>query len=233
LAEALGSASEPRSRTVHLATFNDPISGDAPGGRVPHAPPPPEPGELHEKTAPPSRPGGKAPLLLGAHDRSGRPPNQNEVDRPDGPPSLITVGSSLAVVLGLFFVVAWLVRRAAPGGSLQLPKEVVEVLGRAVLTNRGHVQLVRCGAKLLLVSVTPAGAETLTEITDPDEVNRLVALCREAQPNSATATFRQVFQQLAGQRPDSGFTAAPGGDARLTDVGPPRTIHAGLEDRDA
>jgi flagellar biogenesis protein FliO len=109
------------------------------------------------------------------------------------------VAGSLALVLGLFFLVAWTMRRAAPGGVVQLPREVVDVLGRAVLANRAQVHLIRCGNKLLLVSVSPTGIETLTEITDPDEVNRLAGLCRQAQPGSATAAFRHVLQQFAGQ----------------------------------
>jgi flagellar biogenesis protein FliO len=233
LARALGSVAQPRSHAVQPATYNVPAEDAVDEERLPHAQP--QYGELEplEKAEPPSRPGGKPPIPLGGHSRSGRQPKPGEVDRPGGPPSLITVGSSLAVVLGLFFVVAWLIRRAAPGGSAVLPKEVVEVLGRAVLTNRGQVQLVRCGAKLLLVSVTPTGVETLTEITDPEEVNRLVGLCREGQPNSATATFRQVFQHLAGQRPDSRFGVGSAEDAAPADARTPGTIHTALEGRDA
>jgi flagellar biogenesis protein FliO len=60
------------------------------------------------------------------------------------------------------------------------------------------MQLIRCGQKLLLLSVTPSGAETLTEIKEPDEVARLVGLCRQSQPGSASQAFRHVFQQFAG-----------------------------------
>ena len=82
-----------------------------------------------------------------------------------------------------------------------MPGEVVEVLGRAPLANRQQIHLLRCGNKLLLVSVTPTGAETLTEITDPMEVDRLAGLCQQAQPGSATAAFRKVLQQF-GHEPD-------------------------------
>jgi hypothetical protein len=54
----------------------------------------------------------------------------------------------------------------------------------------------------LLVSVTPAGVETLTEVTDPDEVAHLAGLCRQSQPGSSSAAFRQVFSQMAGERND-------------------------------
>jgi len=141
-------------------------------------------------------------------------------DRPVGPSSTVTVFGSLAVVLGVFFVVAWALRRVAPASSTALPGEVFEVLGRASTTGRQQVQLLRCGNKLLLVSVTQSGAETLTEITDPPEVDRLAGLCRQAQPNSATATFRQVFEQLAPRRAATGAVSRLWGREPKEDLSP-------------
>lgn len=108
-----------------------------------------------------------------------------------------SIVGSLAVVLGLFLVVVWCSRRFAPAGSSLLPKEVVELLGRAPLTGRQSMQLVRIGNKLLLVAISTAGAETLTEITDPVEVEHLSALCRRGRIDSATSSFTQVLGQLA------------------------------------
>jgi flagellar biogenesis protein FliO len=122
------------------------------------------------------------------------------------------VAGSLAVVLGLFLLVAWAMRRAAPRGSALLPSEVFEVLGRAHLAGRQQAHLLRCGRKLLLVSVTPAGVETLTEVTEPLEVDRLAGLCRQAQPHGATAAFRQIFQQWAPSSPLSPGGRGVGGE---------------------
>ncbi len=143
----------------------------------------------------------QAPLPLpppGGRDRTPQTPRR-------GLTSGVTVVSSLALVLGVFFLVAWGMRRAAPASGAALPNEVFEVLGRAPMATRQQVHLLRCGQKLVLVSVTPAGAETLTEITDPAEVDRLAGLCRQAQPNSATAAFRQVFGQFASARHTTRF----------------------------
>ncbi|MBN2130429.1 MAG: flagellar biosynthetic protein FliO [Sedimentisphaerales bacterium] len=126
---------------------------------------------------------------------------------------LVTTGGALALVVGLILVLAWAVRRAAPRGSLPLPTDVVEVLGRAPLGHRQQVSLLRCGNKLLLVSVTSDGAETLTEITDPAEVDRLAGLCQQARPGSATAAFRNVLQQFGREPDDSRF-----GEEDTTDV---------------
>ena len=104
--------------------------------------------------------------------------------------------SSLAIVLGLFFLVVWLVRRALPKSATSLPSDVLEVLGRSPLAARHNLQLIRLGRRLLLVSVTPDAAETLTEVTDVDEVNHLISLCRQNQPGSVMAGFREALHQL-------------------------------------
>jgi len=112
-----------------------------------------------------------------------------------------TVIASLAVVLGLFAIVVWLARRVSPKGNAALPGEVVETLGRAHLSGRQEMHLVRVGNKLLLLSVTPTSAETLTEITDPAEIDRLAGICLQNQPGSITASFREVFSQLGHHQP--------------------------------
>ena len=124
----------------------------------------------------------------------------------------LTVISSLAVVLGLFFVTAWCLRRTGAGGLATLPSDVFETLGRAPLTNRQQVHLLRCGSKLLLVSVTPDGAETLAEIDDPDEVVRLTGLCKANHAGSAAVAFRQVLRQFAKEPAEPGFVGRTDSD---------------------
>jgi flagellar biogenesis protein FliO len=115
--------------------------------------------------------------------------------RSSGP--LITTMASLAVVVGLFLLAMWLVRRHLPRGQGPLPSDVLEVLGRATIGNRQPLTLIRLGDRLLLVATNSQGVETLSEITDPDEVTRLLGICRQASPQSATAAFQQVFQQMS------------------------------------
>lgn len=110
--------------------------------------------------------------------------------------SLGTVAGALAVVLGLFVVVVWITRRVGPAGSAPLPKEAVELLGRTTISGQHALQLVRVGSRLLLVALSPHGAATLTEITEPAEVERLTAICLRQRPGSASATFAQTVVQL-------------------------------------
>ncbi len=188
--------------------------------------------QTDQPAIPIDRPRGAVPL-----DRQGehtglplQPPRRGAADRSAGTlggmSGITAVASSLAIVLGLFFVFVWLMRRSSPSPVAALPAEVIETLGKITLGYRQQVNLVRCGNRLLLLSVTPAGVETLSEYADPDEVTRLVALCRQAQPGSASTTFRQVFHQLAGQSAETDrFESGPA--ARLF-------VRAGdgLEDRD-
>ncbi len=119
--------------------------------------------------------------------------------------SLFTGLASLAVVLGMFFAVAWAMRRGMPAGAAALPKQAVEVLGRTALAGRQYAHLVRCGNKILLVYLAPGVAKTLTEITYPAEVDRLAGLCRQDQPTSANASLRRILQQFGREKSGAGL----------------------------
>jgi flagellar protein FliO/FliZ len=143
-----------------------------------------------------------------AHSAKHEPANASPVALPAfGLPldSLYTTGTALAVVLGIFLLFAGLVRRGGKKANSLLPEEVVSVLGRVPLAARQYAELVRVGNKLVLVSVTPSGAEPLTEITDPAEIDRLVGLCRQRTKGSSTDEFEKVFRQLADEKSPSGF----------------------------
>lgn len=109
--------------------------------------------------------------------------------------AVTTVITSLAVVLGLFVLCVLILRKANARNGAVLPGEVVQILGRAPLSGRQEMHLVRVGNKLLLLSVTATGAETLTEITEPEEIDRLAGICRQSHPDSITASFREILWQ--------------------------------------
>jgi len=148
----------------------------------------------------PDRGGSAESLPLPPRKASGAGQPAGASARRSGPQGLSTVVGSLGLVLGLFLLVAWMMRRTVPAANVVLPGEVLEVLGRAPLAGRQQAYLVRLGSKLVLVSVTPAGMESLSEVTDPEEVDRLTSLCRQAHPNSSSAVFRHVFRQFTGEQ---------------------------------
>ena len=231
----LQAALETEAGSIKPVRFESPVpGGDGAGAGWPDQPPHQERTSSSRREPPPrtiSPPGDDARLRLSPPTQSGQT-GHNRTPRIGGLPSLVPVASSLGVVLGLFLVVAWAVRRTAPGGAVVLPSEVVEVLGRSALAGKAQVHLVRCGNKLLLVSLSPTGVETLTEITDPEEVSRLAGLCRQTLPGSTTAAFRQVLQQFAGQRTAPGPYDTTGDDFRLADAGGAARHARGREGRD-
>ena len=131
--------------------------------------------------------------------------------------SLTTAGAGLAIVVGLFFVCMWLLRRssgAKHGGVL--PNEAFAVLGRAPLTPQSFAQLLRVGNKLVLVAISADGIQPLTEVIDPIEVDRLTGVCASGRGHGPAAEFQQVLAQLA-REPARGFLgaeAANGGGRR-------------------
>lgn len=155
--------------------------------------------------SPPSPPtSAAAPLPLTPREKS--PAKEVPRPAPTTPTAAVTtVAGSLAVVLGLFVILVWLSRRFAPAGSAALPKEVVELLGRTSLGGPHQMQLVRIGGKLLLVALSPHGARTLTEIVSAADVERLCELCRRQKPDSATASFRNLVEQIGGERTPGTF----------------------------
>jgi len=160
----------------------------------------------HAKTASPN--GDEAPLPLRV-SATPRRLTQESSNKNSGKRATTTVLGSLSVVLAAFFVLVWLSRKTAPKGLAPLPGEVFESLGRAPLTARQQMQLIRLGNKLVLLSVTSTGAETLTEITDVDEVNRLAGLCQQGRSGSISDTFRQVLSQYADEPAPAGFVGDP------------------------
>lgn len=106
--------------------------------------------------------------------------------------SLTSVFGSLGIVLGLFFLFVWFSKRNSSTSSAALPKEAVEVLGRIPSGSRQHMELVRLGNKLVLVSVTPSATTTLAEVTEPDEVERLTALCRDGRGGRVSSAMQAL-----------------------------------------
>jgi flagellar biogenesis protein FliO len=175
-------ASPPLAQRLLPARFNSGETTNPPGGGSAATP-------LASKEA-------KRPLPLARASAS------SQVVHPSlagGKDALVNAAASLGIVLALFLAVAWAARRGAPKGYALLPSEAVEVLGRATLVGRAQVHLVRCGNKIVLVHASAAGVETLTEITDPAEVDRLHSICHPAGPSESG--WRRWLGNFAAARP--------------------------------
>ncbi|MDR0706160.1 MAG: flagellar biosynthetic protein FliO [Planctomycetaceae bacterium] len=118
---------------------------------------------------------------------------------------LIPVLGSLLIVIGVFLILALFLKKVSPKGNRLLPKEAFEDLGRAVLTQKIQLHLLRLGNRLLLVSMTPDGVSPITEITDPDEVVPLLGLCRQLDSHSSTEFFRKTLSSFSTSGGEGGY----------------------------
>ncbi len=84
---------------------------------------------------------------------------------------------SLAIVVAGYLILVWLFRLASPGKNGRLPSSVFELVGSARLNSRQSLQVVRVGSRLLMLIVSPEGAQAVGEISHPGEVESLVAEC--------------------------------------------------------
>jgi flagellar biogenesis protein FliO len=185
----------PNDQRVQQATFQSPADARTAGDNTARA------AALPQANRGESMPLGGSARVAEGDDKAGAHAGRHEMPpTPSSGPALFSMLGSLAIVLGLFFGLVWLLRRGMPKGTRLLSSEVVEVLGRAPLAGRQQMHVVRFGNKLLLVSLSPGGAETLSEITEPAEVDRLSGICQQSHANSATNAFRQVFRQFGEDR---------------------------------
>lgn len=109
--------------------------------------------------------------------------------------TLLSIGSSLLIVIGLFLGVAWCYRKTLSTSMGSMPKQVVQVLGRTPIANRQQLVLIRFGSKLVLVSLVQGEARTISEITDPLEVDQIAGICESSSPDSISSSFRSVLAQ--------------------------------------
>jgi flagellar biogenesis protein FliO len=106
---------------------------------------------------------------------------------------------SLGAVLLVYTILRMMGNRSTSRRPGRLPRQVIELVGFVPLSPRQQLQLVRLGSKLVLVAVTNNGAEPLAEVTDPVEVDQILAACQSGQSALASAIGRWTGRQSPGE----------------------------------
>lgn len=94
----------------------------------------------------------------------------------------------LLLVVGLIFVLAWLMRRVqriGPGNG-----QVIEMIGSSALGPRDRLVLVQVGEEQILLGITPGRITPLHVLKSPVEV---------ARTEAATPEFAQRLMELLGK----------------------------------
>ena len=126
-----------------------------------------------------------------------------QADRPEpgslGDGWLLSTLAALGVVLAIVFAIRWLLKRGGVVGASVSSGSVVEVLNRTTVAPRSHVVLLRVGARILVVSDSPAGMRTLASVHEAEEVAELLGAIDSAKPTSMSQSFGSVMKKLSGQ----------------------------------
>lgn len=130
------------------------------------------------------------------------------------------VFGSLAVVIGGYLSFVWLMRKFNFSTNRGIPSEVIEVIGNAPFGPRKNLQLVRLGSKLLLLMSGPEGTHPVGEITDAQEVEYLISLCK-GKGTRATSSIMSAVKQISNR--GSAPQRVPGRTVHPTSPAPAET----------
>ena len=144
------------------------------------------------------------------------PPGESVENKNHKSVSYGTTLTVLSLIIGLILVVAKLWQKHGPVVSVGLPSEVIEVLGKRSIDARQSIHLVRMGSRILVLGSSAEGLRTLSELTDPVEVDFIAGACRSRNRDSAvTQSFRALFKkQLPRNEPKTAAARRPAASAR-------------------
>ncbi len=119
---------------------------------------------------------GRAASRPGSADRplSARSGDRPISDRPNQWLPWVRTFVALAVVAALIVLVRLLLRRFGDPGRPGRRERALEVLSRVSVGGRHQLLLVRMGERIVLVALSPSGVRALSEVTDAEEVSRLL-----------------------------------------------------------
>ena len=129
------------------------------------------------------------------------PPNRTDSQSASDPSEMVTrTGSAwstfgwLSLVVLLILIAARFLKKHGPLVNGGIPHEAIEILGRKYLDQKQSIFLLRLGSRVLVIGSSANGLRTLTEVTDPVEIDYLAGLCRPSHgDNSVAQTFRSLF----------------------------------------
>ena len=121
--------------------------------------------------------------------------------RPHHPLRVVT--SSLAIVLGGFAIfLVWFRRQTSVVSSC-----VMDTLGTIKVTPKVQLHLVKLGSRLLLLHLTPEKVERVAEVTDPSEVQSLLAAHHGVTRQPVSGRIDELLQDFDAAKVDFAGTA--------------------------
>jgi|GEM_PF-2103097 len=113
-------------------------------------------------------------------------------------------------LIALAFGAVLLLKVLAKRRQSTLPPDVFDILGEGSLGGQHTVRIVRFGPKTLLVSLSPSGCQTLSELTDPQATECIAAACRGVHARLRPSRFLSTAGNRSGTISALQMTASKG-----------------------
>jgi flagellar biogenesis protein FliO len=114
---------------------------------------------------------------------------------------------AFAKLVGYLFVLSLILwgglygmKKYMPGGKQLFACPGMELLGRTHLDQRRYLALVKVGARVLVVGVSPDSLSPLAEIADGEEVKRITEECASRKMVAANNLFQRLFTREADKQ---------------------------------
>jgi flagellar biosynthetic protein FliO len=134
--------------------------------------------------------------------------------------------TALGIVLGLILLARWVLRRFFGVAGATRATRAVQVLARSPLSPKQQLMLLRVGRRVIVVGDAGGQLNTLSEITDPDEVASLIGQVQDDHTGRASKSFGNLFGRMQGKFDDE----AAGAEAEPAATGQSR--EEGVDQRD-
>jgi len=110
--------------------------------------------------------------------------------------SIGTTIAALGAILLLFLGVVQVWRRYSPTVSMSLPESAWEVLGSAPIDQKYQLTIVRVGSRLIVLGKSDQALQTLSGITNGEEVAELMTMCQTNSSPSETVSFGDLINKF-------------------------------------
>ena len=100
----------------------------------------------------------------------------------------------LACVIGVIYVLFWLLRRGTGRGRVQ-ESDLIRLLGSRGLSGNRALHLVEVGSSIYLVGSSEGGVELVAEITEKESLDSVRLRAAEQVP-AARRTFQQTLSEI-------------------------------------
>ena len=127
---------------------------------------------------------------------------------------IVRVVGSLAIVIGLIYVLAMFGRRfGGPLRSAARPSGVVQVHARYPIARNQQLMLLQLDRRILLVHRSGTSMTTLTEVKDHEEVASLLARIESGTRDSLGDRFQSLLERFNSEHDSRGRVTWVGNDA--------------------